>query len=167
MYGLASPSTSKCCNIPETPDRLPPRTAPRALWLVFCCTLPQSRQILKLSVGQGRLQRFARLTNTRHPVLAPQSGASGTSTPYFCYTACRYAASHETMPQPLDAGLFSTVYKYVIVSFAILVVFIKVSEIPNLDAIFGRERRLDSSSSLLSCSSFPSSIYREEERPRE
>lgn len=80
---------------------------------------------MKLSVGQGPLQRFARLTNTRHPVLAPQSGSSGTA-PYFCYTACRYVAGGETMPQPLDAGLFSTACQYANISFAILTAFVWV-----------------------------------------
>jgi hypothetical protein len=46
------------------------------------------------------------------------------------------------MPQPLDAGLLSTVcqyYQYVIVFFDILVGFIKASRTLNPHAMFGRE----------------------------
>lgn len=124
---------------------------PRALWLLYIAAEPPD---IEPSVGQGRLQRFARLTNTRHPVLAPQYGASG-STPYSCYTACRYTAGHETLPQSLDAGSLSTVYQlcYVIVSFDTITVFIKASRALNLLAMSGRERRAKNFSLLLSCSS--------------
>ncbi|KAL6901332.1 hypothetical protein GGI43DRAFT_375120 [Trichoderma evansii] len=44
-----------------------------------------------LILRTGPLQRFARLTNTRHPVLAPQSGASGT-------TSC-FVTRHTDMQQ--------------------------------------------------------------------
>lgn len=51
------------------------------------------------------------------------------------------------MPQPLDAGLFSTVYQYyAIVSFDRLIVFIKASRTLNLHAMSGRKRRVKSSS---------------------
>lgn len=71
------------------------------------------------------------------------------------------------MPQPLDAGLFSTVYQYVIISIAILIVVIQVSGFQKSRCRIWEEKRENSSSSLLSVPSFPTYIYREKERTRE
>lgn len=116
-YGLASPSTGKCCNLPETPDRLPARTTPRALWFIFLLHIAAEPPDIEAECWPGSSPALC--SAHQHPAPGTRSPIwrfGHYCTSYSCYTACRYAAGHGTMQQPLDAGSFSTAYQYVIVS---------------------------------------------------